>query len=160
MKNWKYLDKEINSLEDFPKINGKLPHGFVYELKLYTKTGKLKYIYVGKKNLINIRNVKASKKDLKTISLRSMKRKNTRNGPVYYRRSERESDWKNYHSSNDFIKKNLSKFIIERTILRLCETDGELSYREAQEIICRDAMDDPLYLNNGVSIRRFATKVL
>lgn len=159
MEKWFFNGEEVNSLDDIPKIKNNKPFGFVYELKLYDKRGRLRYIYIGKKNFISERHIVATKKDMKELPLKSFKRRKTKSGVKYYKKQVKESDWLTYCSSNDFIKKNKSKFVIHKTIIRLCESDSELSYREAQEIICRDAMDDPLYLNNGVSIRRFATKV-
>ena len=78
----------------------------------------------------------------------------------YYKTVISESDWKSYCSSNIFIKNNISKFKIEREITHLSTNDSDLTYQEAREIICNDALYDEIYLNNGVSLRRFANKII
>lgn len=158
--NWSYRGSVINSIDDVRGFSKKAV-GFVYLLKLYDiKSGKLKYQYIGKKNLYTNRSKNLTQKELETLPKNTVKRKRRKGKTIYYITVTKESDWKTYCSSNDFIKNNSKKFKIEREILRFCDTDSDLSYREAQEIICQDAMDDPLFLNNGVSIRRFATKVM
>lgn len=159
LSNWSYNGRTISSIDDFNDIV-KEPYGFVYLLKLYEpNTGKLKFQYIGKKNLYTQRTKIATKKELEELPKSEFSRRRRKGKIQYYRTIKKESDWKNYYSSNDFIRKNAKRFNIEREILRVCETDSDLSYREAQQIICCDAMDDSTYLNNGVSIRRFATKV-
>lgn len=159
LSDWTYNGDKITSISDIEKIRKK-PYGFVYLLKLYdAKTGVLKFQYIGKKNLYMRRTKLATNKELSELPKSEFTRKRKKGKTLYYRTIVKESDWLNYYSSNDFIRKNSKKFKIDREILMVCDNDSDLSYREAQQIICNDAMDDATFLNNGVSIRRFATKV-
>lgn len=148
---WEYCNKEIKSIDDM-KVHEPQVWGFVYLLSLYDKkTGELKYQYIGKKNIFTKRKRNFGKKEKATLK---DKRKKT------YEYVIKESDWMTYCSSNSYIKANLSKYDIKKEILRFSTNDMDLTYREAQMIICEDAMDNPLFLNNGVSIRRFSNKVM
>ena len=163
INNWTYNGKVINSIDEMkPHIKGAKPWGFVYKLTLYDiKTGKLKFHYIGKKNLFSVRSKDATKKEMLELPKSAFRRKKVRGGTIkYYRTVIKESDWKTYISSNNFIRMNLKKFKIEREILMFCSDDSDLSYREAREIICQDALDDDIYLNDGVSLRRFGKKII
>lgn len=163
-KPWLRNNIEIESISDLKKAFGtnKQPFGFVYELILKEpETGVVKYRYIGKKNLITERNKPATKKDLETYKKSELKRKRLRGGKIaYYVHVVKESDWKTYYSSNKFIQKNKARFDIERNILDIAFTDSDLTYVEAMYIMCADACRNKLYLNDGVSIRRFANKTV
>ena len=151
MKNWTYQNKEILSISDMQTFEPKV-WGFVYHLTLINKkTKNVDFYYIGKKNIYNKRKRNFGKKEISVIK---DKRKKT------YEYVIRESDWKNYTSSNKFIKENLNKYDIIREIICFSTNDSDLKYKEAKEIICQNALDSSDYLNDGVSIRRFGKKII
>ncbi len=151
MKNWTYQNKEILSISDMQTFEPKV-WGFVYHLTLINKkTKNVDFYYIGKKNIYNKRKRNFGKKEISVIK---DKRKKT------YEYVIRESDWKNYTSSNKFIKENLNKYDIIREIICFSTNDSDLTYKEAKEIICQNALDSSDYLNDGVSIRRFGKKII
>lgn len=146
MKNWTYQNKEILSISDMQTFEPKV-WGFVYHLTLINKkTKNVDFYYIGKKNIYNKRKRNFGKKEISVIK---DKRKKT------YEYVIRESDWKNYTSSNKFIKENLNKYDIIREIICFSTNDSDLTYKEAKEIICQNALDSSDYLNEGVKITRY-----
>lgn len=157
MANWTYNGQEIKGINDIlPHIDGK-PWGFVYMLTLVDKkTKKIKYQYIGKKNLYSITSKTATKKEFDSNPKSYFKRKKMKNGTwKYYTTVIKESNWKEYLSSNKYIQANHSKYDILKEILLFSTNDSELTYLEAKEIICNDALYDENFLNNGVSLRKF-----
>lgn len=159
IENWKYQDSDINSIDDI-KLHESKPWGFVYLLTLYDlKTNSLKYQYIGKKNLYSVRTKYLTQSEIKLSKKSELRRKKVKGVFKYYKMVVTESDWKTYTSSNLFIKKNSGRFRIEREILIFSTNDSDLSYREAKEILCSGSLENEIYLNNGISIRRFANKI-
>lgn len=151
ISNWKYKNKDINSINDM-KIHEPKVWGFVYLLSLYDiKTGKLKYQYIGKKNIYSKRKRNFGKKEVAAMKDKRGKK---------YEYVITESDWKTYLSSNKYIKTNNNKYRIEREILMFSTNDMDLKYKEAKEIICQGALELELFLNDGCSIRMFGKKVM
>lgn len=67
-----------------------------------------------------------------------------------------ESDWKEYHGSNDELKEEFQKIGIQnykKEILHLCKNLSELSYRETKEIFVQDALLRDDFYNSWVSCR-------
>ena len=161
IKDWIYQGQKIECINDL-KVHEPKIWGFVYSLNLYDKvTGELKFRYIGKKNIYSIRTKYLTKTEVASAVKKSdLKRKKIKGVFKYYKTVISESDWKSYISSNIFIKNNSSKFKIEREITHLSTNDSDLTYQEAREIICNDALYDEIYLNNGISIRRFANKII
>lgn len=157
--DWVYNGQVIKSIEDIKKIEPKV-WGFVYILNLYDSFGRLKYHYIGKKNIYSVTNKPATQKELATVPKSQLKKKKIKGGWKYYRTIVKESNWKVYTSSNNFIKKNGSKFEIKREIICFSTNDSDLTYKEAKEIICQGALENNIFLNDGVSIRRFAGKLI
>lgn len=154
LSDWKYKHKgrsyqisEINDMKNFePKV-----WGFVYLLTLVNpKTKVVDYYYIGKKNIYSKRKRNFGKKEVASMKDKRAKK---------YEYVITESDWKTYASSNKFIKANQGKYNITREILLFSTNDMDLKYKEAKEIICQDALDSMMYLNDGVSIRKFGKKV-
>ena len=161
IKDWIYQGQKIESINDI-KVHEPKIWGFVYSLTLYDLvTGELKFRYIGKKNIYSIRTKYLTKTEVASAVKKSdLKRKKIKGVFKYYKTVISESDWKSYISSNIFIKNNRSKFKIEREITHLSTNDSDLTYQEAREIMCSGALEDEIYLNNGVSIRRFANKII
>lgn len=150
VSNWTYRGNEILSINDM-KVHEPKVWGFVYLLSLYDNKGNLVHQYIGKKNIYTKRKRNFGKKELENLK---DKRKKT------YEYTIKESDWQKYLSSNLFIKKNSSKFAIQREIITFSTNDSDLTYKEAKEIICQGALETPFFLNDGVSIRRFKGKII
>jgi hypothetical protein len=161
ISEWKYLNQEIKSIDDM-KINEPKVWGFVYMLTLYNKqTGKLAYRYIGKKNIYSVTSKTATKTEMATMKKSEFKRTKMKNGTwKYYRTIVKESNWKDYISSNLFIKRNSGKYRIEREILLFSKNDNDLKYKEAKEIICQGALETEHFLNDGVSLRMFGKKII
>jgi len=149
--SWMYQGYHINSIDDMKRHCPKV-WGFVYKLKLCKKnTNEVEFEYIGKKNIYSKRKRVFSKKE--TLALKDKRKKN-------YEYIIKEADWKMYLSSNKFIQANASKFDIFRDIVMFSTNDNDLTYQEAKEIICSDALNDCRYLNDGVSIRRFGKNII
>lgn len=150
ISDWKYRNKPIYNIEDMKKHEPKI-WGFVYLLSLFDISGNLVHQYIGKKNIYTKRKRNFGKKETENLK---DKRKKT------YEYVIKESDWQKYISSNLYIKKNFSKFAIQREIIHFCTNDYELIYLEAKEIMCQGALEIPFFLNEGISIRRYKGKVI
>lgn len=155
MKDWKYNGEVIDSIEKIKSIEPDA-FGFVYQITLYDKkTKEVKHQYIGKKNIYSTTSKTATKKQLSEFPKSHFRRKKMKDGSLkYYLKNTCESDWKIYHSSNVFIKSNLKNFDITREILMFADTDSELSWKEAKEIICTGALESDTFLNNNVQIKR------
>lgn len=113
-------------------------YGFIYEIVNLTNNRR----YIGKKFF-----TKAKTKQV------NGKKKKTRVS----------SDWEKYWSSSEELKtdvKSLGEDKFTRTILHLCKTRSECSYRETKEIFNRDALLKEEYYNSWVSVRINAKNLL
>jgi len=106
-------------------------YGFVYEIVNLTNNRR----YIGKKffTKAGTRQIKGKKKKVRL-----------------------SSGWENYWSSSDELKEDVKKLGDEnftRTILYLCKSRSECSYRETKEIFIRDALLTDDYYNKWVSCK-------
>ncbi len=106
-------------------------YGFVYEIVNLTNNRR----YIGKKffTKAGTRQIKGKKKKVRL-----------------------SSGWENYWSSSDELKadvKQLGDDNFTRTILYLCKSRSECSYRETKEIFIRDALLTDDYYNKWVSCK-------
>lgn len=126
MHNWLYKDKEVTE-ESIPEGS----EGFVYKIT-HTPTGKY---YIGKKSLWAKRTLPP---------LKGKKRK---------RRVIKESDWKKYHSSNDWIKtqvKEGNEDDFKREIIQFCPSKKSLTYYELRWQLYYDVLADDNSLNENL----------
>ena len=73
------------------------------------------------------------------------------------------SGWSNYWSSSKELQEDVKKLGEEnftRTILYLCKSRSECSYRETKEIFTRDALLSEKYYNSWVSCKIHKAHVL
>jgi len=66
------------------------------------------------------------------------------------------SDWLDYFGSNETLKNLVDThgpLGYKREILHLCRSKSEMSYMETKELFARDALLDPNYFNDWVSVR-------
>ena len=67
-----------------------------------------------------------------------------------------ESDWRDYYSSNEVIKENVSQDRSDRytrEILHFGKSKGDLSYLETKEQFDRNVLMDDTYLNGIINCR-------
>jgi len=128
MSDWTYLGKEINA-DDYKDCVG-----FVYMIH-NLQNGRS---YIGKKNLwrTQIRPpLKGQKRKRKTIL---------------------ESDWKDYWSSSDNLKKDIEELgqdKFKREILTFCKTKGDLSYEELKLQMFHEVLKNDKFYNNIIQVR-------
>ena len=130
------------SYEQFPEGT----YGYVYQTT-HTPTGKK---YVGKKSLIYNLKKKLGKKEL---ALHEGKGR-----PPKFKIIQKESDWKTYYGSHQFIKeeiKNGNQADFERIILQLAYSKKELTYLENKALFSLAVLETEDYLNDNIEGRYF-----
>ena len=115
--------------------------GFVYLITNLTNNKK----YIGKK----LARFKVTKPPLKG-------RKNKR-------RSTKESDWRTYWGSSDYLNADVLELGEEnftREILHYCDSRGALSYLEAKEQFDREVLLTDEYYHGIINVRVGSSKIL
>lgn len=133
---WIYDNKKILTLDDI----GNDYVGFIYELTYLPTNQK----YIGRKSLWNKRRQKIGKGEKEKTKTRKK-----------YKEVIKESNWKNYFSSNEFLKENSNESNTERKILKFCKNLTEMSYFEAKFLFCSEALERDDYLNSNIDGRYF-----
>jgi hypothetical protein len=134
--SWTFNGKYITELKDMPK--GTI--GFIYKIT----NGKTGEYYIGKKNVLSTRKRNFGKKE---IALLTDKRLKT------YEMITKESDWKQYRSSNKTVSdwfKDKDNDQLELRILRFCTNTKSLTYYELQEQFSHDVLGDEKALNDNL----------
>ena len=129
---WTYKGSVITELADMPE--GTI--GFIYKIT-NVETGEY---YVGKKNVLSVRKRKFGKKEIAALTDKRMK---------HWEMVTKESDWKDYRSSNDTVK-NWPMGSSKLEILRFCSNKKSLTYYELQEQFSHDVLGDELALNDNL----------
>lgn len=143
MGNWLYNNKEITE-SDIPDN----AIGFVY---LIRHTPSKKY-YIGKKSLSSNRNVLIGKRELQRIKEERKKLGIPGRLPVK-KKVSKYSNWKEYYSSNEIIKKMVSadkSDEFERHIIRFCSSRKSLSYYELKFQIMYNVLEDDNSWNENI----------
>lgn len=136
--NWSYQGSAVEELPDDCV-------GYVYLIK-NTITGRM---YIGKKL------AKFAKTTTKVVKLKNGTKKKKKI------RSKVDSDWKEYWSSSEELKKDVASLgqdKFTREILRYCKSKNELSYYEAKYQFDHDVLLDDVNWYNGwitVKVRKF-----
>ena len=124
---WIFNGNEFNPTEfDFDNLVG-----FVYCITDLSNNKK----YIGKKGFWSRRKLKPLK------------------GKTRNRIVKKESDWRDYHGSNEEVKllvENHGSERFKREILRLCRSKGEMSYFEMKEQIDREVLFSDEYYNEFI----------
>lgn len=135
--SWTYKGNYITELADMPKD----VFGFIYKIT-NTQTGEY---YIGKKQVVSIRKRNFGKKEIAALEDKRMKK---------YEMVVKESDWKNYRSSNGIVKQWFTDDEIQSNckleILRFCSNKKSLTYYELQEQFTHDVLADELALNDNL----------
>jgi hypothetical protein len=142
--SWRYNGNYITELGDMPED----VFGFIYKIT-NTKTGQY---YIGKKQVVSIRKRNFGKREIAELTDKRVKK---------YEMVTKESDWKDYRSSNDTVKSwfiNDSE-VCKLEILRFCKSKKSLTYYELQEQFAHDVLGDELSLNDNL-IGKFFRKDL
>jgi hypothetical protein len=142
--SWRFKGDYITELGDMPKD----VFGFIYKIT-NTKTGQY---YIGKKQVVSIRKRNFGKREIAELTDKRVKK---------YEMITKESDWKDYRSSNDTVKSwfiNDSE-VCKLEILRFCKSKKSLTYYELQEQFAHDVLGDELSLNDNL-IGKFFRKDL
>jgi hypothetical protein len=144
---WIYKGHPITELSDMPEGT----FGFIYKIT----NGKTDEYYIGKKQVVSIRKRKFGKREIAALEDKRMKK---------YEMVHKESDWKEYRSSNNVVKgwfeenERLLKEDnrddindrLELRILRFCSSKKSLTYYELQEQFSHDVLADELSLNDNL----------
>ena len=134
MSQWTYNGEPVHDLPETCE-------GFVYLITNLTNDKK----YVGKK----LARFKVTKPPLK--------------GKKNKRRSTKESDWRTYWGSSDWLiedVKELGEDQFTREILYYCQSRGMLSYLEAKEQFDRRVLETEEYYNGIINVRVGGSKTL
>jgi len=133
---WIYKGNHITQFEDMPEGT----FGFIYKIT----NGKTGQYYIGKKQVVSIRKRNFGKRELESMSDKRLKK---------YEMIIKESDWKNYRSSNKDVQdwfKEIDNDQIETRILRFCSNKKSLTYYELQEQFAHDVLGDEKALNDNL----------
>lgn len=135
--SWKYEKGKIDRIEQFPEQ----AVGFVYRI-VHIPTGKQ---YIGKKILESTRRVPMLKRELAEWDKPGRKPKK--------KTVVKESDWKDYYSSNKWIKEQIKagkKNEFTREIIKMCTSKKQLSYYEAKYQFSENVLESDRYLNDNI----------
>jgi hypothetical protein len=143
---WKYKEQIIENIEDFGE---ETPFGFIY-IVTHVPTGKK---YLGKKSLFHTLNKKLGKKELAQQPITRGRTKTTK-------QVVKESDWKTYYGSEDYIKQLIkenkhSEFT--REIIHLVYNKKQLTYFECKYQFIYGVLESNEWINNNI-LGKFFTK--
>jgi hypothetical protein len=134
MLQWTYKGKPFDSDQIGDYI------GFVYLITDLTNDKK----YIGKKNFWSVRRLPPLK------------------GKTRRRTVKKESDWKQYFGSSEYVKLLLEESgqkRFKREIIRLCNSKGAMSYYEAKEQFDREVLFSNEYYNEFIGCKIHAKHV-
>jgi hypothetical protein len=140
--DWLYQGKEFNE--------GDIPQGGVGFIYIMTAIIDGKSVaYIGKKNFFANIKRPLGKKALAMSTDKRLKK---------YKR-ELKPDFMNYYSSNKILKEaHKAGVVIRREILKICNTQTELTYQEVKHQFLYDVLENDKYLNGNILGRFFRSK--
>jgi len=130
------------SYEEFPEGT----YGYVYQ----TTHIPSKKMYIGKKTLIYTQKKKIGKREAALWEGRGR--------PPVYKQVQKESDWKTYYGSHQFIKDEIKKGNqkdFQRIVLHLANSKKELTYLENKYLFMFSVLESEKYLNDNIEGRYF-----
>ena len=137
---WFYKGKEYSEIHEESLV------GFIYQI-IYVGPGENKgKKYIGKKNFFTTKTIKKGKKELAAMTdKRGSKKKILKN----------ESNWKEYKSSNDFLKIQDEKYL-KKEILMFCKTKTDLTYYETKLQFVNEVLESDKWLNGNILSKFFS----
>ena len=144
MLNWLYNNKRIESIDDFPENT----FGFIY-ITTHIPTGKK---YLGKKSLHHNVKKKLTKKELSEQPI-------TRGRKLTTQTIQKESDWKTYYGSEEFIKQKIKEGKQEeftREIIHFVSNKKLLTYFECKYQFQLGVLESNEWLNTNILGKFFA----
>ena len=154
---WTYKGQLITELSDMPNN----VFGFIYKIT----NGKTNEFYIGKKQVVSVRKRNFGKREIAALEDKRMKK---------YEMITKESDWKQYRSSNKIVKSWFEEneralaegrnddinAQLKLEILRFCSNKKSLTYYELQEQFAHDVLGDELALNDNLLGKFFRKDLL
>jgi hypothetical protein len=134
---WLYNNKVVETIEDIPANT----FGFIY-ITTHIPSG---ISYIGKKSLYHNVKRKLTKKELAEQTGRG--RKSTTET------IQKESDWKTYYGSEDFIKQRIKEKKqdeFKREIIHFVENKKMLTYFECKYQFIHGVIENENYLNSNI----------
>jgi hypothetical protein len=134
---WLYNNEVVETIEDIPANT----FGFIY-ITTYIPSGMA---YIGKKSLYHNVKRKLTKKELAEQTGRG--RKSTTET------IQKESDWKTYYGSEDFIKQRIKEKKqdeFKREIIHFVENKKMLTYFECKYQFMYGVIENENYLNSNI----------
>jgi hypothetical protein len=138
MLNWLYNNKRIESINDFPENT----FGFIY-ITTYKPSGKS---YLGKKSLYHNVKKKLTKKELAEQPVTRGRKSTTQT-------IQKESDWKTYFGSEEFIKQKIKEGKQEeftREIIHFVPNKKLLTYFECKYQFQLGVLESNEWLNTNI----------
>jgi hypothetical protein len=138
MLNWLYKNNEVYSLEDIPQNT----FGFIY-ITTHIPTGKK---YLGKKSIYHNVKKKLTKKELAEQPITRGRKSTTTT-------IQKESDWKTYYGSEEFIKQKIKDKKQEeftREILVFVPNKKLLTYYECKYQFIYSVLESNEWLNTNI----------
>lgn len=138
MSKWLYNSKIIDTLEDLPNDS----YGFIY-ITTHIPSGKK---YLGKKSLFSTLNKKLGKKELANLPITRGRTKTTK-------KVIKESDWKTYYGSEDFIKNKIKEKLhhdFHREIIHIVKNKKHLTYFECKYQFQLNVIESHEWLNSNI----------
>ena len=135
---WLYNNKIIETLEDIPQNT----FGFIY-ITTHIPTGKK---YLGKKSLYHTLNKKLGKKELLEQPITRGRIKSTK-------QIIKESDWKSYYGSEEFIKQKIKEGKQEefsREIIKFVDNKKLLTYFECKYQFIYNVLENREWMNTNI----------
>lgn len=121
--------------------------GFIYEISFDDGTR-----YIGKKNFFSNRKRNFGKKELALITDKRLKK---------YEIITKESDWRDYASSNSLVKRKIKNGDgYKKDILSFARTKKHLTYLEESTLYNNHVLWDDLYLNDNIAGRFFTKDIV
>jgi len=135
---WLYNLNQIHTLEDIPENS----FGFIY-ITTHIPTGKK---YLGKKSIFHTLNKKLGKKEIAQQPITRGRSKSTK-------QIIKESDWKTYYGSEEFIKQKIKENKQEefiREIIHFAPNKKLLTYYECKYQFSYGVLEDEKWMNTNI----------
>lgn len=122
--------------------------GFIYLITFTDPKTKNELKYIGKKQFFNKRTKKKGKRELAAMTDKRGSKKVV---------NVKESDWKNYQSSNTILKVQDPKDL-KKEILDFCDSLSCLTYKETKLQFVHEVLENDEWLNGNILRRFFSIK--